>query len=532
MAPRAIAEDIAFLVVNSFYQHHSDPRSNRALLSLVPHLEDAGFTVVTYRNMDSNTMASRMSQVRRRLDGAGKRIIIVAGHIVRNQRDSWLLLTDAAKPDGFQIGRFGLPLGEIKDIAEANQGNTVLVVVQSPDRINTGPGFWHGYTAMEVPQGVTVITGEAGPVSGYIANEVLLPGRVLRKTRSNLPDSVRVGGFLPRDAPFIAAAVPGNDFGATADRNFWQQAQAFGSLEAFQEYLQRYPNGIFAQEARQRVQDLTLTPQDQARIAEDNLNLSRDQRRAIQRHLTLLGFDTHGADGVFGRRTRKAVGQWQNSIGVNATGHLNANQISRLQHAAAIRAEELRREAERRRQEEERRDRNYWSRTGAHGTEEGLLAYLQRYPDGLYSTEAQDRLSAIEREKRRQARAAERQAWDRAVIAGTIQSYQRYLNEYPNGRFVEEAKARIQAMSHPETPPDVVEAAKSEEGRLNLNLVTRQLIEGQLKRLGLEPGPADARFTRETRKALRRFQRSANLPVTGYVTQETIVLLLASVVEN
>ena len=56
------------------------------------------------------------------------------------------------------------------------------------------------------------------------------------------------------------------------------------------------------------------------------------------------------------------------------------------------------------------------------------------------------------------------------------------------------------------------------------------MIERQLRALGLEPGAVDGRFDRDTRRALRRFQRANELPVTGFVTRSTIVRLLASAV--
>ena len=37
---------------------------------------------------------------------------------------------------------------------------------------------------------------------------------------------------------------------------------------------------------------------------------------------------------------------------------------------------------------------------------------------------------------------------------------------------------------------------------------------------------ADGTFDADTRRAIRRFQRSRDLPVTGYVTQATMVHLL------
>ncbi len=85
-----------------------------------------------------------------------------------------------------------------------------------------------------------------------------------------------------------------------------------------------------------------------------------------------LGFDPFGVDGIFGGRSRAAIRNWQASANLEASGYLTANQVTRLENAAARRAEQLRREAEERRRAEERADRRYWQRTGQSGAEDGL----------------------------------------------------------------------------------------------------------------------------------------------------------------
>ncbi len=54
------------------------------------------------------------------------------------------------------------------------------------------------------------------------------------------------------------------------------------------------------------------------------LGLERTERRQIQIGLASLGFDPGPADGLFGQRTREALGKWQSSQGEERTGHLNA----------------------------------------------------------------------------------------------------------------------------------------------------------------------------------------------------------------
>ncbi len=57
---------------------------------------------------------------------------------------------------------------------------------------------------------------------------------------------------------------------------------------------------------------------------ETGLRLTRKDWRQLQQSLTALGFDTRGADGKPGPRTRSAVRMWQESKQVQATGYLGS----------------------------------------------------------------------------------------------------------------------------------------------------------------------------------------------------------------
>ncbi|MGP6086758.1 peptidoglycan-binding protein [Antarctobacter jejuensis] len=56
------------------------------------------------------------------------------------------------------------------------------------------------------------------------------------------------------------------------------------------------------------------------------LNLSRNERREVQRRLTLLGFDTKGVDGSFGPNSRSAIQAWQQQRSFPVSGYLNRAQ--------------------------------------------------------------------------------------------------------------------------------------------------------------------------------------------------------------
>ncbi|MCG6904431.1 MAG: peptidoglycan-binding protein [Rhodobacter sp.] len=532
-APAVQAADLALIITNEFYQNHPRMPGTRAIIETERDFRAAGFIVQRVENTRGNFTDASADQLLGLLDGADRLVIVVSGHIARANGQPWLLHIDAGSPNRLTIGRSGLPLATLFSYAADRQGDAVIAIAESDAELVLGTGVSQGYRPNGIPQGVTVITGAPQQVAGFIANQLLRPGQSLAQAAENAPDGLDVHGYVPASRAFIAA--PASDFPVvdqSLEQALWLSLRAQNTLAGYNEYLRRYPNGIYAAEAQQRAQLLTPSPQDLARQAEAALNLSRDRRRSIQRNLTLIGFDTAGIDGILGNRSRNAIAEWQRTIGAPDTGYLNANQITRIEAAGARRAKELQLEAERERLAEERNDRQFWNGTGANGTEAGLRRYLRKYPDGLYSEEATAQLQQIERQKRRQARVEEREAWDKAVIQGTKKSYNEYLQAYPEGRFVEEAKARLEILNSPETPQELIDAAKQEEENLNLNGFTRQLIEAQLHKMQFKPGPVDGKFNAQTRKALRKYQRSNSLIVTGFVTRETVVRLLAAAVEN
>jgi len=358
---------------------------------------------------------------------------------------------------------------------------------------------------------------------------LLQPGVSLREAVDALPEDVRMRGFRSDASGFgpegQADAGGNEDAGPMGEMAYWNAVRDIGTSEALQAYLNRYPSGIFADEARTQITSQTPPdPADIARDAEVALGLSRTARRQIQRNLDLLGYDPRGIDGLFGRGSRAAISGWQRGSGYEANGFLAAGQVAELQRQANVRAAELEREAELRREAEERADRAYWQQLGR--DEADLRRYLERYPDGLFAEDAQARLDLILTERREVAEERERGAWDRAASKNTVDAYQDFLAQFPDGSFAGEARKRIAELRAESQNAEVIARLEQAEAQVVPGQAGRVIAEQILAGRGLKPGPVDGNFTRETRRAIRRFQRDNGLPVNGYITQRTMVVLM------
>ncbi|MDH3264729.1 MAG: peptidoglycan-binding protein [Paracoccaceae bacterium] len=526
-AAPALAEDVALIVGNGSYDNARGLWGADDLAATADVFEAAGFRIFTGEDLAAEALRRLASDFVAAADGSGRIAIALAGHFVQSGSGSWFLGTDTEAPDLIAVGAEGLSLATLYEIAARAPGRGVVLLGSEDRSIRLGAGLVPGTGALPVPQGVAVIRGDAGELADFVEDALLEPGAGLAGAVARHSD-LTAEGFVTDAFPFQVEAAeeappPGRPT-LDDERAAWAAALALNTIEGYQDFLARHPGSSNAVLSRAAIERLRAAdPQAGARAAEAALNLTRDQRRSVQRNLSLLGYNTRGIDGIFGPATRGAVSGWQRANGYEETGYLSREEVERIDAQAARRAAELEAEAEARQAEQERQDRAYWADTGAHGDEAGLRAYLRRYPDGLYAEVARERLAPFEEDREAEAAAADRAAWDRARERNTIAAYREYLAAQPRGAFREAAGDRITEL---EREAENAEPIRTEEA-LGLNPFTRNLIEARLDALGLRPGRVDGTFDDNTRRAIRRYQAARNLPATGYLTQDTVVRLLA-----
>ena len=512
------------------------PESGRGLFGgsapdLAAAYEEAGFTVIGGSPATAELMREGLARFLDGVDGERRLVIHLSGSFVHSGSNTWLLADDAKAPSLATVAGQGLALSTVLEIAAEVPGQSVVLIGSGAAPDNLGAGLSAGLGVLDIPQGVTVIRGRSAQVGAFAVGPLMQEGRSLAALAAS--EDVTGEGYLsaatiwrpegetpeqPADDAPVADA-------AEVERAVWESAEDADSKEAYLGYLARYPLGQFADAARKAIAEIEAEPFRAERKAEEALGLSRDERRQIQRNLTVLDYKPRGIDGIFGPGTHGAIKAFQEKNGFPSSTYLTRQQITRLAEQAERRSAELEAEAERRRLEAERADRAYWEVTGAAGDEAGLRVYLKKYPDGIYSEIAQEQLSIIEEDKRREAAAQDRAAWDVAVNANTVASYRNYLVAYPKGAFAEEARAQIAKLTE-EASPDRQEARAREEA-LRLPQFTKVLVERRLAQLGLEPGPTDGDFDQQTRRAIRRFQRDRELEVTGFLDEATVSRMLA-----
>ena len=114
-----------------------------------------------------------------------------------------------------------------------------------------------------------------------------------------------------------------------------------------------YPDPLEGMMRLQLAALAALSDPENAAVAEAGLELSREERREIQRRLRLAGHDPSGVDGIFGPATRQAIAAWQQKAGLPVTAYMTTRSIALLagqtdeEYRAWRLAEEARLEQER-----------------------------------------------------------------------------------------------------------------------------------------------------------------------------------------
>ncbi|GLS85541.1 peptidoglycan-binding protein [Cypionkella aquatica] len=129
-----------------------------------------------------------------------------------------------------------------------------------------------------------------------------------------------------------------------ADKRAYLQAQQQNTVRGYRSYLSQYPTGVYRENAQRAlvklgaVEDPAPKPPvgggQSAASVEASLGLSRSQRVLIQKQLTAVGYPTGVADGLWGAKTRDAIGSWQRKNKQSITGYVTARQVNLLAQQA------------------------------------------------------------------------------------------------------------------------------------------------------------------------------------------------------
>ena len=393
--PAGAAQRIALVVANAAYEHApalATPLNDAAEVEAA--LSRLGFSVTRLDNADQSALRRGLHAFSTAARTAEAAVVYYAGHGVRVGKRNFLVPVDARLAREQDVEFEAVPLGLFE--RAVGESSAVRLIILDASRENPFPASaGPGLASIDPAAGTLVATvakEEAAAVPYDSQNslyaEVLLryleePGLEIQKLFQKVRDGVlaaTAGSQTPSlygslsDGKAYLGAQPASSLPATAstedkigkddltaeklaaERMYWASVKDSDDPAEIRSYLERYPNGTYAELARIRLQrssgatgpkpssagseagarsaavrEAETAPEaDIAKpalppeAAEEALTLERDHRRLVQSGLKLLGFDPGPADGIFGQRTRAAIAKWQASQDKPPTGYVDA----------------------------------------------------------------------------------------------------------------------------------------------------------------------------------------------------------------
>lgn len=282
------------------------------------------------------------------------------------------------------------------------------------------------------------------------------------------------------------------------DKQAYIAAQNANTVAGYQNYLKKYPKGIYKVNAERALAKLGAPVDgtaDAAAAAEARLRITVSQRVAVQRELTRLGYSTGGTDGVWGRNTRTAIATWQRDRKEKVTGYVTEAQLKVLARGIVVTPLPD--------------DVDPGSLAPAEIEASLKLTRTQR-------TAIQKQLTAL--------------GYDAGVADGlwgsktrvAIKTWQRANKKTQTG-YVTASQVRLIAdQAGKVAPPPPTNEAALEEQLLDLSVEERADLQNRLRTLGYETGRTDGTFTATTRRAIGAWQADEGERVTGYLTADQV----------
>lgn len=440
LATMAQAKRVALVIGNSKYEHAQPlPNPVRDATAMAEKLRSLGFETVEGHDLDFDGMRSTLRDFARQARTADIATIFYAGHGIAVDGVNYLIPVDAQLDDPvdweFQVydieeflrhvrhakGASLIFLDACRDnplaetLARSMGKSTRSVGGRGLARIDVDSGASGMAIAFATSPGEVALDGEGdhSPFTSALLKYIGQPNTDISEVMSRVTGDV----FESTDRaqrPWINASLTGpvvlnpvNTMGLAGTSNavtpdatapqpaptatasidvqkfMFDAARETGDPADFQAYLDMFPDGLFAQMARNALRRLdeesapqqpAAVPQQVASVSpnvqspqptqvqpndagqstaiatrslaaplqlevtqavrtmlsngntETMLNLTRAEKREIQGRLNAVGHNVGGADGAFGPKTRRGITSWQTQNGIIPTGYLNAVQ--------------------------------------------------------------------------------------------------------------------------------------------------------------------------------------------------------------
>ena len=346
---------VALVIGNSAYTNISslsNPKNDADLMAQT--LREVGFEVVTVIDADRRTMGRAIRQFGRALRLAGKDAVglfYFAGHGVQARGTNYLIPVGAVIEDHADLEIESLSASNILTQMES-AGNTLNLVILDACRNNPFKGTFRsserGLSRVAAASGSLVAfaaapgqvatdgKGKNSPFTSALVDAMRQPGlhveQVFKRVRVRVERETG-GAQTPWEESSLRGNfhfVPGVDNTLKASKpempkqsasfdersielTFWKSVENTKNVAAFEEYLRRWPNGVFVILARLKIDTLKTetaslaTTGDEVVEADTPSDGDPDLRFKLQTALAKTGCNPGKVDGQWGRNSKAAL---------------------------------------------------------------------------------------------------------------------------------------------------------------------------------------------------------------------------------
>lgn len=402
----ADARRVALVIGNSDYAHASTlPNPANDARDIAGAFSSLGYETQLVEDAARGELMDALRTFRARSLGADHSIIYYAGHGIEIDRQNFVVPVDAVLKADIDVEYEAVPM-DLLVAATSGARNLQLVVLDAcrdnpflsqmtrtlaTRNIGRGLALYepdgNSLVAYSAREGTVALdgTGENSPYAMAFLSALRQPqleiGQFFREVRDSVIQqtngqqepflygslSAQPVFFQPpkatasvTPAPAVPAARPNSEASTdtllSIDLAFWQSIEDSTQTSDFEDYLSRFPEGLFRPLAQRRLAALKA-PEGQARSSavEDTtptistpapkpevaavpqpvetpnlISLSRSQTRDLQARLNLLGFRAGGEDGIAGRRTLQAANGYRAARGMTQVDGIDAVLMDRI----------------------------------------------------------------------------------------------------------------------------------------------------------------------------------------------------------
>lgn len=322
------AKRVALVMGNDNYTSVSKlQKAGNDATAMARELKAAGFTVQLHKDLNYRGMVRAVEAFTNNITGGDEVVVFFAGHGVQIRNGSYLLPTDIEASSESEVEKTAYELLALTDkISEAKPAFSLVMVDACRDNPlkskGRNIGNARGLSAIEPPKGQMVVYSASrgqqaldrlsdkdpnpnGVFTREFITQMQKPGVRIEDIMRSVQDSVETlaKSVSHEQRPAVYNEARGNFyfFGPTTvqvtpaqqkpDTNalelaLWDSAKTATTIAEVQAYLNRFPNGFFAEMARARI--VALGSINSERVAAENtLRLTEEARTKEQQRIAL-----------------------------------------------------------------------------------------------------------------------------------------------------------------------------------------------------------------------------------------------------